>query len=250
MISTSYDGTVRCFDLDAQKVLLIYGDEEDDAYTTYHAQLDAHTFLVTLGSSGNIGVVDIRESNMSMSRMLPVFPRISPKTVDIHPLKRDLFLAPNNKAECAIFDIRSTKKSGLMNPILKLCGHTKSISSAFFSPVSGKSICTVSYDDRVRLFCSYSNEKEFHPYKSIVHNNQTGRWLTTFKAEWHPARDDMFFIGCMKQPRQIDVFSDQGYNLGPLKGDDLGSVCSIVKCHPTMDFVVGGNSSGRVHVFM
>merc|ERR1719458_1903766 len=59
------------------------------------------------------------------------------------------------------------------------------------------------------------------PYKSITHNNQTGRWLTTFKAEWHPTRDHIF--------------------LGD-GGENLASVCSIVKCHPTQDIVVGGNS--------
>ena len=72
-----------------------------------------------------------------------------------------------------------------------------------------------------------------------------------FQAEWHPRRDDIFFVGSMAQPRQIDVYSDQGdhFVLGD-GGEYLASVCSIVKCHPTQDIVVGGNSSGRVHVFM
>ena len=72
-----------------------------------------------------------------------------------------------------------------------------------------------------------------------------------FQAEWHPTRDDIFFVGSMAQPRQIDVYSDQGdhFVLGD-GGEYLASVCSIVKCHPTQDIVVGGNSSGRVHVFM
>jgi hypothetical protein len=54
----------------------------------------------------------------------------------------------------------------------------------------------------------------------------------------------------MSQPRQMDVFTDTGDHHFNLKGDDLASICSIVKCHPTRDIVVGGNSSGRVHVFM
>ena len=55
----------------------------------------------------------------------------------------------------------------------------------------------------------------------------------------------------MAQPRQIDIYSDQGdhFVMGD-SGEYLASVCSIVKCHPTQDIVVGGNSSGRVHVFM
>lgn len=53
----------------------------------------------------------------------------------------------------------------------------------------------------------------------------------------------------MNRPRQIDVISDNGVSYPPLQGEDLGSICSRVVCHPTQDIVVGGNSSGRVHVF-
>ena len=75
-------------------------------------------------------------------------------------------------------------------------------------------------------------------------------YIFYLQAEWHPNRDDIFFVGSMNQPRQIDVYSDQGDHF-PMsdKGEYLASVCSIVKCHPSQDIVVGGNSSGRVHVF-
>jgi hypothetical protein len=39
--------------------------------------------------------------------------------------------------------------------------------------------------------------------KSIYHNNFTGRWLTPFKAVWHPQRDDVFIVGSMEQPRRV-----------------------------------------------
>lgn len=110
---------------------------------------------------------------------------------------------------------------------------------------------TVSYDNKIRLFDTSDLKAQIlKPYKNVAHNNQTGRWLTTFKAEWHPSRDDIFTVGSMNQPRQMDVFNDQGQQLAALKGEDLASVCSIVKLHPTQNIVVGGNSSGRVHVFM
>jgi hypothetical protein len=130
-------------------------------------------------------------------------------------------------------------------------GHTRAISSAFYSPVSGKSVVTVAYDNQLRLFKSWSaKEKEVLPYKSVAHNNMTGRWLTTFKAEWHPRRDDLFFVGSMSRPRRMEAFSDQGVAYPELIGEDLGSICCIIKCHPTRDVVVGGNASGRVHVFL
>ena len=73
--------------------------------------------------------------------------------------------------------------------------------------------------------------------------------ISAFKAEFHPRIEQVFFCGSMNRPRQIDCFTTEGDQFN-LKGDDLASVCSIVKCHPTQDIVVGGNSSGRVHVFM
>lgn len=155
LISTSYDGTVRCFDLRAQAVTLVLGDVDNgDFYTTYHGQIDAHSFLVTMGgNSGRVGLVDTRESNAKFAKTLAVFNKSAVKTVDVHPLRRDLFLCPSNKAECAIFDLRAAKErnnqSGVLKPVLELQGHSRSISSAFFSPETGKSVCTVAYDNKV-----------------------------------------------------------------------------------------------------
>lgn len=170
--------------------------------------------------------------------------------VDLHPVRRDLFLSCTSSGSCGIFDMRKNEENKLMTPIFDLIGHAKSISSAKFSPLTGKSVVTVCHDDKVRLYKSWSQSKtEISPYKSIPHNNYTGRWLTTFKADWHPRRDDLFFMGSMNQPRRIEAFSDQGVAYPTLMGDALGSICSIVKCHPTMDVIAGGNSSGRVYVF-
>ena len=69
LVSTSYDGTVRSLDLAAQKSVLLFGSEDDeDLYTSFHAQLDAASFLVTLGSSGEVGLVDTRQSNLKFAK--------------------------------------------------------------------------------------------------------------------------------------------------------------------------------------
>ena len=73
--------------------------------------------------------------------------------------------------------------------------------------------------------------------------------LFNFQAEFHPRRDDVFFVGSMAYPRQMDVYDISG-NHFPIRGEDLTSVCSVVKPHPTVNVVVGGNSSGRVFAFM
>jgi len=63
----------------------------------------------------------------------------------------------------------------------------------------------------------------------------------------------MLATGSMERPRQIEVWGTSSGSLdmvAKLRGDELGSVCSLVEIHPSREVVVGGNSSGRVHVFM
>lgn len=82
------------------------------------------------------------------------------------------------------------------------------------------------------------------------HNNNTGRWLTRFRAIWDPKQEHCFLVGSMAQPRQIQVFQDTGTLLHSFCSEDyLTSVCSINVVHPSQNILVGGNSSGRLHVF-
>lgn len=184
LISTSYDGTVRLFDIQHQKSSVLFGfDEDDSAYTTYHAQVDKDCFLVSLGRSGLVGLIDPRVSNTSTSANFKVYEKASPKMVSLHPTQRHLFVAPSSKGDCGIFDMRNPGKGKtLMKPIKQLIGHGKAISSAKFSSVTGCRIVTVSYDNKLRIFDTTSKPEIIKPYKSIHHNNQTGRWLTTFKV--------------------------------------------------------------------
>lgn len=38
------------------------------------------------------------------------------------------------------------------------------------------------------------------------HDNHVGRWLTGFRAAWHPAREDVFTVGSMSKPRQVIAY--------------------------------------------
>merc|ERR1719433_378278 len=146
--TASYDGTVRSFDLERQMVTLLYGNEDEDLYVTYHAQLDASTFLVTMGTSGKVGLVDERISSSKAATIMQVFEKGSPKTVSVHPAKQHLFVCPNNKGECKLFDIRTAKSKAVMKATTSYLGHSKALSSAMISPVTGDSLVTVAYDNK------------------------------------------------------------------------------------------------------
>ncbi|GJN35162.1 hypothetical protein PR202_gb23908 [Eleusine coracana subsp. coracana] len=95
-----------------------------------------------------------------------------------------------------LWDLRRMKKKAPES--LKVFKHNRTVHSAYFSP-SGGMIATTSLDDTVRIF-------DLHNSASCIlsHNNQTGRWLSTFKAVWSWNDTDLF-IGNMK--RAIDVIS-------------------------------------------
>ena len=253
LISTSYDGSVRIFDINHQKSSVLFAYPEDSAdYCTYHCQLTETTYLVSVGKAG-IVLIDSREPHSKYQKSFKVYEKALTKMVSVHPMRKEYFVAPSSKGDCGIFDTRMGSSSKLMKAVTNLNGHTKALSSAKYSPLTGSKVVTVSYDNKVRLFnTSGEFKKDLKAYKSIYHNNQTGRWLTTFKAEWHPQNEEVFFVGSMNQPRQMDIVTnnDNFTELHSLKGEDLASVCSIVQCHPSQDIIVGGNSSGRVHVFM
>ena len=85
----------------------------------------------------------------------------------------------------------------------------------------------------------------------IRHNTITGRWLTRFQAVWDPKQEDCVIVGSMAQPRRVEIFHETGKWVHSfLGGECLASVCSINAMHPTRYILAGGNSSGRVHVFM
>jgi len=258
LISTSYDGTTRMLDTERQEHTMVYGEKEfleQGGWTSWHSQVSADTFLISQGKAGTLALVDRRVGWESPATKYKVFDRLHAKTISVHPLQNNIFLTCNNKGGCYIFDTRKTAKSSneLMTPISELLGHTKSLSSCLFSPITGNQVVTISTDDKLRLFNTTQTSKTIAPQCQIRHNNQTGRWLTPLRASWHPTREGLLVTGSMERPRQIEVWGTSSGSLdmvAKLRGDELGSVCSLVEIHPSREVVVGGNSSGRVHVFM
>lgn len=89
------------------------------------------------------------------------------------------------------------------------------------------------------------------PQHRIRHDNRTGRWLSTFMAQWHPtSHEDLFIVGSMSKPRRMEFFNGAGELLSGLSGEALTAVVSRCCFHPSSTnlIAIGGNSSGRVTV--
>ncbi|NWH26505.1 WDR76 protein, partial [Grus americana] len=226
LLSLSYD-TLRCGDVTRAVFDEICRSEEN--LSSFDFLEDNASTAIVGHWDGDVAVVDRRTPGTSSELSADIgFKRT--RTVHVHPVNKQYFIAAGSVDVC-IFDVRYLK-SNRNKPVSSLKGHTKSVASAYFSPVTGNRVVTVCADDKLR------------------HNNNTGRWLTRFRAVWDPKQEDCFVVGSMARPRQIEVFQDTGKLLHSFCNlDCLGSVCSINVVHPSKNILVGGNSSGRLHVF-
>ena len=154
-----------------------------------------------------------------------------------------------------IWDVRALPSSKTSNvvpkPVAWQCAG-RSINSAFFSP-SGKKLLTTTQSNRLEIFESVQHLSGLiQPHRSLNHDNQTGRWLSTFMARWHPAllEQEIFVVGSMAQPRCMEIFSHDGELLRAMRGGAMTAVASRCCFHNNPDklIVVGGSSSGRVTV--
>ena len=56
--------------------------------------------------------------------------------------------------------------------------------SVYFSPRKGDRLLTLGHDNRIKMWKHPSTSLECT--WSLSHNNNTGRWLSNFKAVWDP----------------------------------------------------------------
>jgi len=257
LLTTSYDGTSRILDCSSGEWLMLYGEQkylENGGWTSFHGQICANTFLISQGDTGSVVMVDRRVGWDSPVTTCRLWDRVHPKSVSVHPVQTQYFLTGTNKGSCSIFDLRSPGSGrALMSPVSQLVGHSRSLSSCVFSSLTGDQVATLCSDDTLRLYDTSSLLENIVPVSKVKHNNNTGRWLTPLRLTWHPTITNILLSGSMNRPRQVEVWSTQAGKismLAPLQGENLASVCSIVDIHPQTNLVVGGNSSGRLHVFM
>lgn len=88
------------------------------------------------------------------------------------------------------------------------------------------------------------------PDSKIRHNCQTGRWVSILKAKWQKNPNDgieKFIIGNMK--RFFDIYDRNGNLLGHLNDSLMTSVPAVCNFHPTENWFVGGNASGKAFLF-
>jgi WD40 repeat protein len=203
LFSTSYDSTVRCMDLNKEvfdEVFSLPEVEEVQFHGLAFVSNDSTSLLISC-SDGTVHAVDTREARKRCPKYK--LHTKSVKCIDIHPVNADYFVTSSSDSCVAVWDVRYLKSS---SSHVARTNHFRQVDCAYFSSLTGNKILSTSTDNTIKI-SSFEDKKELKQLKSIRHDNQTGRWLTNFKAMWDPKRDDVFVVGSMKRPRQVSEFT-------------------------------------------
>nr|XP_012622119.1 WD repeat-containing protein 76 isoform X1 [Microcebus murinus] len=247
ILSLSYDGTLRCGDF-SRGIFEEVCRNEGSSFSSFDFLAEDASTLIVAHWDGNMSLVDRRTPGTSYEKLInSSLTKI--RTIHVHPVHRQYFITAGLR-DIHIYDARRLNARG-SQPLISLTEHTKSIASAYFSPLTGNRVVTTCADCKLRIFDSSCISSQIPLLTTIRHNTITGRWLTRFQAVWDPKQEDCFMIGSMAYPRRVEIFHETGKRVHSfLGGECLASVCSINTVHPTRYIMAGGNSSGKIHVFM
>ncbi|CCG80900.1 WD repeat-containing protein NFIA_058290 [Taphrina deformans PYCC 5710] len=252
LYTSSYDGSVRCLDLPTGVASEVHTSDTDQPITGMQLHPDGNTvYFSTL--DGEVGMRDVRVPRSTQKQATQTYQLHDRKigALGMHPGKPHLLVTSSLDRTMKIWDFRNIghRRSG-GNPAC-VAEHTArlSVSSAFFNTQG--SIVATSYDDTLKVFDvpdigSRTVVDALEPDVSIRHNNQTGRWLTVFKAAWQQRPADgiqKFVVGNMT--RKVDMFDSQGQVLAQLQNEYISAVPAVVAMHPSQNWVIAANASGK-----
>ncbi|XP_075934129.1 WD repeat-containing protein 76 [Anarhichas minor] len=243
LLSLSYDGSVRCMDVEKAVFSDVY-DIKEGLKTFDFMSHDCLT-LVVGNWFGKVAIVDRRTPGNTHESLHLLDPKTL-RCVSVHPLQKHYFAVAESKV-VNIYDSRYLKKTK-SQAVSELHGHSLSISSAYFSPRTGNRVLTSCLDHHIRIYDTSAMTTKAPLLTSVGHNMNTGQWLTKLSAMWDPKQEDCFAVGSVSQPRTVQVFHESG-RLQHSYSENLHSALSVTAFHPTRNALLGGNASGRLHVF-
>ncbi|KAJ2902889.1 WD repeat-containing protein /-like protein [Zalerion maritima] len=259
--SASYDSSIRKLDLDQGKSVQIYAPPDADEDLPISAMDMPHSdpnllYFSTL--HGSLGRIDLRSPDHA-----DIWGLTHQKIggFSLHPLHPHLLATASLDRTMKIWDTRKFVGFGESAHPFLVGEHESRLSVSHASWSAGGHIATSSYDDTIKIY-DFSSAGSWEPGHSVAedamkptnivrHNNQTGRWVTILKPQWQQRPKDgiqKFAIGNMN--RFVDVFASDGEQLSQLEGDGITAVPAVAHFHPTLDWVAGGNASGKLCLWM
>ncbi|SPQ25764.1 ee43410b-f7e0-44e3-ac87-d588f47b7410 [Thermothielavioides terrestris] len=262
VFSASYDSSIRKLDLDkgiSTQVFAPADPDEDLPISAIDMATSEPNIIIFSTLQGSLGRHDLRTKPSTAELWSLTDQKIG--GFSLHPLHPHLVATASLDRTLKIWDLRKIQGKGSARAPALLGSHESRLSVSHASWSSAGHVATSSYDDRIKIYSfpdagtwsagAELSESQMAPTREIPHNNQTGRWVTILKPQWQRSpRDGLqkFVIGNMN--RFVDVFAADGEQLAQLDGEGITAVPAVAHFHPTMDWVAGGNASGKLCLWM
>ena len=275
ILTGSYDGSCKSFDLSKERVLdtLSIRDEFEGFLGISDINCPSDNMLYVTTLNGLFFRHDMRQHPKEARYKSLV--RLHDKKIGgfcVNPLSEYHIATASLDRSIKIWDLRGGKHSNTSDGLSSLhtCGEYNSrlsVSSVDWN--SNQRLVCNGYDDTIRLFdiLNRSNADGGSARKPnlrlpmdgenltaqhvLKHNCQTGRWLSILKSRWQKEPQDSvqkFAIGNMR--RSINIYSEDGAPIANLAAPDImTAVPAVVTLHPSRNWVLGGTSSGKVFLF-
>ncbi|KAF4120932.1 WD40 repeat [Geosmithia morbida] len=258
--SSSYDSSIRKMDLAKGTSVQVFAPADADVDMPISAldmsSMEPHTlYFSTL--DGSVGRYDTRTKPGSEEMWALSDHKIG--GFSLHPLQPHLLATASLDRTVKIWDCRKIEGEGpdMRHPVL-LGEHESRLSVSHASWSAGGHLATSSYDDTIKIYDFSADaaswkpghdigDKAMEPRHIILHNNQTGRWVTILKPQWQKRPSDgiqKFAIANMN--RFVDVFAADGTQLAQLDGEGITAVPAVAHFHPSKNWVAGGTGSGKL----
>lgn len=187
---------------------------------------------------GRIGELDFRAKDPLVKTHV-----LAEKKIGCVSLAHNFIAASCNDGSVNVWDSR--KIGG--TPLHKF-QYERAVTGVYFHPNDPDYLLSTCYDDHIRIH-RLSDEKTTH----IRHNNQTGRWITPFRAVWDPKSPasslTKSMIICGNMNRGLDVYDGNGKLFKNLASEYVTAQPAVATCHEILPIVACGNASGKIILY-
>ncbi|KAJ1966339.1 hypothetical protein IWQ62_002446 [Dispira parvispora] len=262
LYSSSYSGSIRCLDLENQKFTeTCISGKGDPFITSFDTDSATGQCMYYSTSSGTLGFHDLRTKATDLYTWDLLERKIG--CLHLNPRHSNYLVTASLDRTMRIWDLRWMKDmttdapptleretSPVDSTEVAAFEYSKSVTAAYWDP-SGRQIVSTNFDDTIRVSRLGGTTATLEEQSIIGHNNQTGRWLTMFRATWHPSPDvpPCFVVGNMK--RYVDIYCGTTGKLVTQLYDPerITAVPAVNAFHPSLPVIVSGNGSGRMVVW-
>lgn len=236
LLTVSYDGSLRRLDPGAGAAFSLLRSDKIAEYSAMDATSDGTS--IWLGDNdGTVEAIDTRAPEPAQE--VPICTR-KINTLSLEPSEERMLAVAGGDGSLTLWDVRKLDPKG---EAIASVRHSKICQSAFFAPDGSHRVLSTSRDDTLRIWRGRDNMSEA---TSIAHNNNTGRYITPFRAVWGPSSDSVI---CGNMKRMVNVYDDEGSEVALLSSDLLTAIPSRFAIHNHLPLLAATTASGRIHVF-